>query len=270
RGRCGGPGPSRRRRGGGPRSRRRGRPPRGRPRGRRRAGPRRGPRRRGGARGSAPCPAPRSAPSKPLTHPWCSPVVRRGGVGGARDQAQLAQRAVERAVLRQQLAARLGEVVGGLARDESHGLQLDEEVLEAVVGEVRAHGDAREAEAAGLLLREGDVLQERAHEGDALAPRHAPASGRSRVNVVPRPPVANVSVPPWSVAILWLTLRPSPVPSALVVKKGVNRCGCASGGMPGPSSSTSATTRFSRWRVRMVTRPPRGRACTALRRRLRK
>ncbi len=45
--------------------------------------------------------------------------------------------------------------------------------------------------------------------------------------------------PPWASTMRWTVASPSPVPPALVVKKGVKSCSRSAAAMPGPSSSTS-------------------------------
>ena len=78
--------------------------------------------------------------------------------------------------------------------------------------------------------------------------------------------------PRWARAISRAMARPSPVPSALVVKNGSNRWPSTSGASPGPVSATLATTAIARGSRRVVRRrvPPLGMAWMALVVRLRK
>jgi len=68
----------------------------------------------------------------------------------------------------------------------------------------------------------------------------------SSTRKVVRPGAESTSMRPLCLrtTMLWLMLRPSPVPcpGGLVVKNGSNTFAATSGGIPGPSSSISATT----------------------------
>src|SRR5262249_30867235 len=66
----------------------------------------------------------------------------------------------------------------------------------------------------------------------SLCVKTAPPPGRCSARRSPR----------WARAISRAIARPSPVPSAFVVKKGSNRCARTSAERPGPSSATLAAT----------------------------
>lgn len=73
--------------------------------------------------------------------------------------------------------------------------------------------------------------------------------------------------PAWR-ASWWLSTRPMPPPPGLVLLTGWKSCSRTTGARPGPSSSTRNKA-SAPWRVMVsVTRPPRGVASQALRRRL--
>ena len=68
-------------------------------------------------------------------------------------------------------------------------------------------------------------------------------AGSVRRKLVPPPGAsAGVSVPEWPSTMRWQSVRPTPAPLSLVVKKGSNMRAFSAAGMPGPLSVTSAVT----------------------------
>src|SRR5439155_2690133 len=83
-----------------------------------------------------------------------------------------------------------------------------------------------------VVVGDQDIAE--AHAAPSLA--FAANAGMRIRNVVRLGCDSHSTMPPWSRTILETSARPRPVPRALVVTNGSNRCGRSSSGTPGPLS----------------------------------